>query len=146
MSERYDQPGWGARIFNEAIRRLAEVGISIQGSTAVQVRGRTSGRLRGVVVNVLTVEGRRYLVSPRGNTQWARNARAAGEVEVGPRRRSRTHGVVEVPDAAKPELLKPYLDRWYWQVKGHIGGLTPRSTREEMRRAASSIPVFELVG
>lgn len=146
MSERYDQPGWGARIFNEAIRRLAEVGISIQGSTAVQVRGRTSGRLRGVVVNVLTVEGRRYLVSPRGNTQWARNARSAGEVEVGPRRRSRTHAIAEVPDAAKPELLKPYLDRWYWQVKGHIGGLTPRSTREEMRRAASSIPVFELVG
>ncbi|MCZ0730537.1 nitroreductase/quinone reductase family protein [Mycolicibacterium iranicum] len=146
MSERYDQPGWGARIFNEAIRRLAEVGISIQGSTAVQVRGRTSGRLRGVVVNVLTVEGRRYLVSPRGNTQWARNARSAGEVEVGPRRRSRTHGVVEVPDSAKPDLLKPYLDRWYWQVKGHIGGLTPRSTREEMNRAAPSIPVFELVG
>ena len=146
MSERYDQPGWGARIFNEAIRRLAEVGISIQGSTAVQVRGRTSGRLRGVVVNVLTVEGRRYLVSPRGNTQWARNARSAGEVEVGPRRRSRTHAIAEVPDAAKPELLKPYLDRWYWQVKGHIGGLTPRSTREEMNRAAPSIPVFELAG
>lgn len=146
MAERYDHPGRGARIFNEAIRRLAEVGISIQGSTAVQVRGRTSGRLRGVVVNVLTVEGRRYLVSPRGNTQWARNARSAGEVEVGPRRRSRTHAIAEVPDAAKPELLKPYLDRWYWQVKGHIGGLTPRSTREEMNRAAPSIPVFELVG
>lgn len=146
MSKRYDRPRWAARIFNEAIRRLAEAGISIQGSTAVQVRGRTSGRLRGVVVNVLTVDGRRYLVSPRGNTQWARNARAAGEVEVGPRRRSRTHGIAEVPDAAKPELLKPYLDRWYWQVKGHIGGLTPQSTREEMRRAAPSIPVFELVG
>ena len=28
----------------------------------------------------------------------------------------------------------------------HIGGLTPRSTREEMNRAAPSIPVFELVG
>lgn len=146
MPERYDRPGWGARIFNEGIRRLAEVGISIQGSTAVQVRGRTSGRLRGVVVNMLTVDDRRYLVSPRGNTQWARNARAAGEVEVGPRRRSRRHRIAEVPDDAKPDLFKPYLDRWYWQVKGHIGGLTPRSSREEMRRAASSIPVFELVG
>ena len=51
-----------------------------------------------------------------------------------------------MPDSAKPDLLKPYLDRWYWQVKGHIGGLTPRSTREEMNRAAPSIPVFELVG
>lgn len=146
MADRYDQPGLGARIFNEAIRRLAEAGISIQGSTAVRVRGRTSGRLRGVVVNVLTVDGRRYLVSPRGNTQWARNARAAGTVEVGPRRNSRTHDIAEVPDSAKPELFKPYLDRWYWQVKGHMGGLTPQSSREEMCRAASSIPVFELVG
>lgn len=146
MAERYDQPAVGARIFNEAIRRLAEIGISIQGSTAVRVRGRTTGRLRGVVVNLLTVDGRRYLVSPRGNTQWARNARAAGEVEVGPRRRSRVHRIAEVPDEAKPDLFKPYLDRWYWQVKGHIGGLTPESSRDEIRRAAASIPVFELVG
>ncbi|MFB1298400.1 nitroreductase/quinone reductase family protein [Mycobacterium sp. pW049] len=146
MPKRYDRPGWGARVFNDAIRRLAEVGISIQGSTAVRVRGRTSGRLRGVVVNLLTVDGRRYLVSPRGDTQWARNARAAGWVEVGPRRRSRSHPIVEVSDEAKPDLFKPYLDRWYWQVKGHVGGLTPESSRDEMRRAAPSIPVFELVG
>ncbi|PRC58814.1 nitroreductase family deazaflavin-dependent oxidoreductase, partial [Mycobacterium sp. ITM-2017-0098] len=85
--------------------------ISIQGSTAVRVRGRTTGRLRGVVVNLLEIGGRRYLVSPRGNTQWARNARAAGEVEMGPTRRPRTHRIAEVADDAKPDLLKPYLDR-----------------------------------
>ncbi|MDG4666942.1 nitroreductase/quinone reductase family protein [Mycobacterium sp. 236(2023)] len=146
MSERYDVPGFGVRVFNEAVRRLAEIGISIQGSTAIRVRGRTSGELRGVVVNPLTVDGRRYLISPRGNTQWVRNARAAGEVEMGPRRRSRSHAIVEVSDDAKPELLKPYLERWFWQLKGHIGGLTPDSSRVEMRRVAPSIPVFELVG
>ena len=145
MSQRYDVPGRGARIFNEVIRRLAERGISIQGSTAVRVRGRTTGQLRAVVVNLLDIDGRRYLVSPRGNTQWARNARAAGEVEMGPTGRPRTHRIVEVSDDAKPELLKPYLDRWYWQVKGHIGGLTPQSSREVMRTAAPSIPIFEIV-
>lgn len=144
MTVRYDVPGRGARMFNTVVHRLADAGISIQGSTAIRVVGRTSGRLRGVVVNLMSVDGRRYLVSPRGNTQWARNARAAGQVQTGPRWRSHTHAVVEVDDDAKPELLKRYLDRWFWQVKGHVGGLTPESTVEELRAAAPSIPVFEL--
>ena len=50
-----------------------------------------------------------------------------------------------VADDAKPPLLKSYLDRWYWEVKGHIGGLTPQSTDDELRAAAPTIPVFELV-
>lgn len=145
MAQRYEAPGLASRIFNDTFRRLAERGISIQGSTAVRVRGRSTGQLRGVVVNLLEIDGRRYLVSPRGNTQWARNARAAGEVEMGPARRSRVQRIVEVADDAKPELLKPYLDRWYWQVKGHVGGLTPESSRDEMRAVAPSIPVFEVV-
>jgi hypothetical protein len=41
--------------------------------------------------------------------------------------------------------LKRYLDRWYWEVKGHVGGLTPQSTDDEMRSVAPSIPVFELL-
>jgi hypothetical protein len=85
-----------------------------------------------------------YLVSPRGNTQWARNVRAAGEVEVGPRWRSQRVRVSEVDDAAKPELLRRYLARWYWQVKGYVGGLTPDSTDEQLRAGAPAIPVFAL--
>ena len=146
MTERYDVPSAGARLFNSALRHLAELGISIQGTTAVRVRGRTSGKPRSVVVNLLTLDGHRYLVSPRGNTQWARNARAAGEVEIGARRRARNHRVVELSDDAKPDVLKPYLDRWFWQVKGHIGGLTPQSGRDEMRAVATTIPVFEVLG
>ncbi|HEV7362189.1 MAG TPA: nitroreductase family deazaflavin-dependent oxidoreductase, partial [Mycobacterium sp.] len=85
-----------------------------------------------------------YLVSPRGNTQWARNVRAAGVVEMGPRWRRRSVQATEVEDAAKPELLKRYLDRWYWQVKGYVAGLTPESSAEQFRAAAPSIPVFVL--
>jgi hypothetical protein len=93
----------------------------------------------------MTVQGRDYVVSPRGNTQWVRNARAAGQVEMGPRWRSRDVQISEVADDAKPELLKVYLKRWYWEVKGHVGGLTPDSTDEQIRAVAPSIPVFELV-
>jgi F420H(2)-dependent quinone reductase len=145
MTLRYDEPNLAARAANGVIRGLAETGISIAGTRALRVRGRKTGKLRGVVINLLHVDGRDYVVSPRGNTQWARNARAAGSVEMGPRWRGREVRIVEVGDDAKPPLLKRYLDRWYWEVKGHVGGLTPQSTDDEMRAAAPSIPIFELL-
>jgi hypothetical protein len=145
MTSRYDVPNRLARTGNELIRWLAEAGISIAGTRALRVRGRKTGKRRGVVINLLTVDGRDYVVSPRGNTQWARNARAAGVVELGPRWRSREVRITEVADDAKPQLLKHYLDRWYWEVKGHVGGLTPQSTDDQLRATAPSIPVFAVV-
>ncbi|MCP6188411.1 hypothetical protein NL437_27205, partial [Klebsiella pneumoniae] len=64
MSVRYDQPTAAARAVNELFRLLAEAGISIAGTVAVRVRGRKTGKRRGVVVNLLSVDGRDYLVSP----------------------------------------------------------------------------------
>ena len=144
MPTRYEQPNRVAQAANTVIRWLAELGISIAGSRALRVRGRKSGKQRGVVINLLTVDGVDYVVSPRGNTQWARNVRAAGVVEVGPRWRSVRAGVSEVPDDAKPELLRRYLARWYWQVKDYVLGLTPQSGDDELRAAAPAIPVFAL--
>jgi deazaflavin-dependent oxidoreductase (nitroreductase family) len=144
MSTRYDEPGRAVQAANRVIRWLAELGISIAGTQALRVRGRKSGKQRGVVINLLTVDGVDYIVSPRGNTQWARNVRAAGVVEIGPRWRHASSGITEVSDAAKPELLRRYLARWYWQVKDYVVGLTPESTDEQLLAAAPSIPVFEL--
>jgi deazaflavin-dependent oxidoreductase (nitroreductase family) len=144
MPTRYEQPNRAARAANAAIRWLAEMGISIAGTRALRVRGRKSGKQRSVVINLLTVDGVDYLVSPRGNTQWARNVRAAGVVEMGPRWRSEHLQVTEVDDAAKPEVLRRYLARWYWQVKGYVAGLTPESSDEQLRAAAPTIPVFVL--
>lgn len=144
MSTRYQEPSRAARAANAVIRWLAEMGVSIAGTRALRVRGRTSGKMRAVVVNLLTVDGADYLVSPRGNTQWARNVRAAGVVETGPRWRRRHARAREVADADKPELLRRYLDRWYWQVKDYVSGLTPQSTEEQFRAVAPRIPVFAL--
>ena len=144
MSVRYDVPNRTARTANALIGWLAELGISIAGTRALRVRGRKTGTLRGVVVNVLRVDGVDYLVSPRGNTQWVRNVRAAGVVDMGPRWHRRRVRITEVADAAKADLLKRYLDRWYWEVKGHIAGLTPDSGDDELHAAAPSIPVFAL--
>jgi hypothetical protein len=144
MNQDYDRPNAAARAVNAVIRRLAEAGISIAGTRALRVRGRKSGALHSVVVNVLRVDGVDYLVSPRGNTQWARNARVAGAVELGPRWRRPPVVLTEVSDEAKPAVLKRYLDRWYWEVKGHVAGLTPDSSADQLRAAAPAIPVFAL--
>ena len=144
MATRYEEPNRAARAANTVIRWLAELGISIAGTRALRVRGRKTGEERGVVINLLTVDGVDYLVSPRGNTQWARNVRAAGVVEMGPRWRRERARVSEVDDDAKPELLRRYLAKWYWQVKGYVAGLTPESSDEQLRAAAPSIPVFVL--
>lgn len=145
MTLRYNPPNRASLMVSAVIRRLAEAGVSIAGTRALRIRGRTTGTMRSVVVNVLDVDGREYLVSLRGNTEWARNARAAGEIEMGPRWRRRTARLTEVADPDKTVLLRRYLQRWYWEVKGHAGGLTPRSGEDEIRAAAPSIPVFELL-
>lgn len=44
------------------------------------VRGRKSGKLYKTPVSLLEFNGKRYLVAPRGRTQWVRNAEAAGEI------------------------------------------------------------------
>jgi deazaflavin-dependent oxidoreductase (nitroreductase family) len=144
MSTRYEEPNRVVRAANAVIRWLAEMGVSIAGTRALRVQGRKSGKPRSVVINLLTIDGVDYLVSPRGNTQWARNVRAAGVVETGPRWRRRRARVSEVADAAKPELLRRYLGRWYWQVKDYVAGLTPDSTDEQFLAVAPTIPVFAL--
>jgi deazaflavin-dependent oxidoreductase (nitroreductase family) len=144
MSVRYDEPNRTARAANALIGWLAELGISVAGTRALRVRGRKTGKPRGVVVNILRVDGVDYVVSPRGNTQWVRNVRAAGVVDVGPVWRRHQLRATEVADTAKADLIKRYLDRWYWEVKGHIAGLTPDSGDDEIHAAAPSIPVFAL--
>ncbi|HEY0224874.1 MAG TPA: nitroreductase family deazaflavin-dependent oxidoreductase, partial [Mycobacterium sp.] len=141
----YEEPNRVARAGNVLIRSLAELGISIAGTRALRVRGRKTGKSRTVVINLLTVDGVDYVVSPRGNTQWARNVRAAGFVEIGPRWRRRRAEINEVGDDAKPEILRRYLARWYWQFKNYVAGLTPDSGDEQLRAGAPSIPVFALV-
>ena len=64
------------------VRWLTARGISLMGSRVLVVRGRKSGDLRRTPVNLMELDGERYLVAPRGNTEWVRNVRAAGGAEL----------------------------------------------------------------
>src|SRR3712207_7823515 len=71
------------------------------------VRGRKTGRWRSVPVNVLELDGQRYLVAPRGETDWVRNLRAAdgGQLQYG-RRRTEPFTATEVPYERKPPIIR----------------------------------------
>src|SRR3954471_22147027 len=103
MSEaRYVEPGWFTKhVFNRSVRRLTRWGISVAGSRELRVRGRTSGEWRSTPVNLLTISGERYLVAPRGVTQWVRNIRVTPEAELRVGRRTERFRAAELADADK---------------------------------------------
>src|SRR5271165_1393541 len=145
MAEHYQQPGWFTKhVFNPAVAVLTRLGISLAGSRVLEVTGRKSGEPRRTPVNLLSLDGTRYLVAPRGNTQWVKNLRATphGRLLVG--RRAEAFAAVEVPDEDKPPLLRAYLKRWKWEVGVFFGGVGPDASDEELARIAPDHPAFRL--
>src|SRR2546429_9664668 len=105
--------GWSKRnIYNGGVALATRLGLSVWGSRVLRVRGRTTGEWRSNPVNLLTLEGKRYLVAPRGHTQWVRNLRVAGSGELVLGRRAEPFHAVEVPDPEKTPILRAYLRRW----------------------------------
>jgi len=142
----YRRPGWLTRnVFNRAVARLTRMGLSVWGSRVLEVQGRTSGLTRRVPVNVLELDGRRYLVSPRGEGEWVRNVRAAGghlDLLLGRRREHRV--ATELADADKVAVLRGYLRRWKAEVGVFFDGVTADSTDAEIAAIAHRHPVFAL--
>src|SRR5271155_4287431 len=139
------RPGrFTARVFNPIVAALTARGVSVLGSRVLEVRGRSSGQLRRTPVNLLELDGERYLVAPRGETQWVRNLRAAGEGTLRVGRRSEPFTAVELADEQKPPVLRAYLKRWKSEVGVFFDGIGPDSSEEELRNAAPKHPVFML--
>ena len=132
------------RIFNGLVARLTRFGISIYGSRVLYVRGRKTGEWRTTPVNPLSYEGHRYLVAPRGHTQWVRNMRAAGGGELHVGRRVEHFTATELPDQQKPPLLRAYLKRWKFEVGVFFEGVGPDAPDEKLLEIAPGYPVFQI--
>jgi deazaflavin-dependent oxidoreductase (nitroreductase family) len=142
---RYIKPKKATNIFNESVARLTRMGVSVWGSRVLYVRGRKTGEWRSTPVNLLTHAGNRYLVAPRGQTQWVRNLRAAngeGELRVG--RRVEPFRATELGDDAKPEVLRAYLRRWKMEVGVFFDGVNAKAPEETLRRIAPGYPIFRI--
>lgn len=143
---RYVRPGASTRAFNSAVAGLTRLGLSVWGSRVLAVRGRKTGEWRTTPVNLLTFRGERYLVAPRGETQWVRNIRAAGGGELRLGRRSEPFTVTEVADEDKPAILRAYLTRWKMEVGVFFQGTGPDAPESRLREIAPGYPVFRITG
>lgn len=144
-TDRYLEPGWFTKhVFNRIVALATTAGVSVWGSRVLQVRGRTSGAIRETPVNLLTFEGTRYLVAPRGVTQWVRNIRVAGEGALRLGRRTEPIRVAEIADDDKAPILRAYLQRWKAEVGVFFEGVGPDASDDELRRIAPGHPVFRI--
>ncbi|HYM15238.1 MAG TPA: nitroreductase/quinone reductase family protein [Dehalococcoidia bacterium] len=143
---KYQEPDrFTKQVFNPLAVFLMRFGLSLRGSRVLAVRGRKTGAWHTTPVNPLPFEGARYLVAPRGNTQWVRNIRVAGGGELRLGRKREPIRVVELADDEKPRLLRAYLKLWAWETGKFFGGVTDQAPDEELRRIAPDHPVFRIV-
>lgn len=145
-STHYRQPGWFTRnVFNRAVALLTRLGVSVWGSRVLEVPGRRSGEPRRTPVNLLDLEDRQYLVSPRGHTQWVRNVRANdGRLDLLLGRRRTHYLAAELADTDKTEVLRAYLRRWKAEVGVFFEGVDADSSDEALQAIAAKHPVFLL--
>jgi len=140
----FREPSPLERIFNKAFGILVGLGLAPRGYYLLRVRGRTTGRFHSTPVNVVELLGSRFLVAPRGRTQWVRNAEAAGEVTF---RKGWTSGrfrVRPVPDREKPPILRAYLDNFKMTVQRYFP-VRAGSPPEAFAPIVERYPVFELL-
>lgn len=142
---RYLAPTTGDRAFNRLAGWLTRRGLSLAGSRELRVVGRTSGEVRTTVVNLLVLDGERYLVAPRGQTQWVRNLRAAGRGELKVGRKVEAFRYAELADADKPAVLREYLARWAWEVGRFFDGIDADASDADLLAIAPDFPVFRLI-
>jgi len=142
---RYKQPGWFTKyVFNKTVAAFTRLGVSVWGSRILEVKGRTTGVPRHVPVNLLTHDGVQFLLAPRGETQWVRNLRVAGDGVLILGRRRQPFTAIEVPVGERNEILRSYLKRWKAEVGVFFDGVSATSPDAEVERIAPDHPVFRL--
>src|SRR5271166_6246422 len=107
----YLRPSTVERIFGRILVSLIWIGLIRGHFYVLEVRGRKSGRTISLPVDPVDLDGRRYLVCARGNSQWVRKARTVGEIVLIRAMRRRRYAVRELPPSMRPPVLKAYLDR-----------------------------------
>jgi deazaflavin-dependent oxidoreductase (nitroreductase family) len=139
----YHKPSGFVKAMNALFGRLASWGLIPGGTALLQVKGRHSGQTRSVAVTWVEHEGQRYLVSPRGNTEWARNVKAAGGEAVLKHGKSESVRLEELPVAQRAPIIQAYLKKTARVTKREFG-IEPDAPTEEFQRIAPDHPVFRV--
>jgi hypothetical protein len=139
----YLRPGAVEGIFGRVLVSLVWIGLIRGHFYVLEVRGRKSARTFTLPVDPIEFEGCRYLVCARGNSNWVRNARAAGEVVLVRAMRRRRYAVRQLPPGKRSPILKAYLDRFAGEVQRFLP-VPKGSPVEAFNDPAPRYPVFEM--
>jgi deazaflavin-dependent oxidoreductase (nitroreductase family) len=142
-SPAFRQPSAIERLFNRVFGFLVGKGLGFKHNYLLQVRGRKSGKLYSTPIDLLEMSGRRYLVAPRGQTQWVRNAEAAGEITLKKGSFEQSFRLRPIVDGDKAPLLKAYLENFKKEVQRYFP-IAAGSDVHAFEGIAGDYPVFEL--
>lgn len=140
----FRQPSAIETIFNRSFGFLVGLGLGFPHNQLLQVKGRKTGRIYSTPIDLLEMDGKKYLVAPRGRTQWVRNAEAAGVVALKRGRMRLSYAIRPIADAEKPRILKAYLDRFRREVQRYFP-VQAGSDAQAFTAIATQYPVFELI-
>jgi deazaflavin-dependent oxidoreductase (nitroreductase family) len=143
-SSQFTKPNAIDRFINRVFGFLVKIGLGLPHNFLLEVRGRKSGRAYSTPVNVLVRNGKRYLVAPRGYTQWVRNVIASGEAVLARGAKRERIYLEMIADNDKPEILKAYLDRYKLTVQRYFP-IPAGSPLEAFQPLISQYPVFEVI-
>jgi len=139
----FQKPSAVERLFNRVFGLWVGLGLGLSHNYVLQVRGRKTGRMYSTPVNLLYVDGEKYLVAPRGEAHWVRNVRASGEIWLKKAFRREHFLVKEVSAPERPVLLKEYLERYRKTVQRYFT-VPVGSDKEAFEGISERHPVFRL--
>ena len=138
------RPPWWLKYVNKVMIGLQKLGVGgDNGPVILVVPGRKTGKLRSTPITPMAVDGKRYVLGGLPGSDWAANARAAGEVELRLGRTTERVRMVELP----PAEARPLLRLFPVEVPTGVGllknaGLVTGPNPDEYEALAGRCPVF----
>mgnify|MGYP001814207663 CR=1 FL=1 len=130
------------RFVNRMMARMIRWHIAPARTYLMTVLGRKTGKPYSTPVTLVERDGNRWLVSPYGEVNWVKNARAAGEVSLLRNGKTETLKIEELSPVESAPILKEYITavgivRPYFDAQ-------PDSPLQDFEAEAPNHPVFLL--
>jgi deazaflavin-dependent oxidoreductase (nitroreductase family) len=133
----------GTRVINSLFHALTRLGLGASYRHTLTVPGRKTGRLYSTPVDIIELDGERWLVAGYGPASWVRNVRAAGAVTLSRGRRSHRFEVGEAQAEAAVRVLRKYITEI--RVTRPYFDAAPNSPDEDLAAELPRYPVFRLI-
>jgi deazaflavin-dependent oxidoreductase (nitroreductase family) len=129
-------------LVNRLFAALTQLGLGARYRYMLTVRGRRTGREYSTPVDVLEVDGKRWLVAGYGIVNWVHNVRANGEVTLSRRRHTEHYRAIEVHAPEAVPVLRAYMREI--RVTAPYFDANADSPEDAIRAELSRHPVFRL--